>query len=108
MTAAQSKAAKARYERESQVFCPTCHGSGRVLSKTVSARSRKGGTAAYLRSLQPGQPSMSERGQKGGRPRELTLAEVRSAGSQNGGMQHRRDRRSGIFPMKSEKDGPAR
>lgn len=58
------------------VLCEHCGGGGRVQSKDAKARSRKGGNASYLRSLEPGQMSMRERGRRGGRPRQLTLAEI--------------------------------
>ena len=76
MTEAQKRAAKRRAERESLDICPTCSGTGRVTSKTISTRGRKGGNATYLKSLQSEELSMRERGKLGGRPRELTLADL--------------------------------
>ena len=76
MTEAQSRAAKRRYEREHTAVCPACNGRGTVNTKTPSSRARQGGVAAYLKSLQPGQMSMSERGKLGGRPPEPTLADL--------------------------------
>ena len=73
MTERQRQAAKERYQREAEVCCPMCDGSGRILSRTVKARAKKGGNAAYLKSMEPGQMSMSDRGRRGGRPRALTL-----------------------------------
>ena len=55
MTEAQSEAAKRRHQRQAEVCCPMCDGSGRSLSRSVKARAKKGGNAAYLKSLQPGQ-----------------------------------------------------
>jgi len=49
-------------------------------------RSRKGGQAAYLKSLQKGELSMSERGKLGGRPRRLTLAELDARWPKQGGV----------------------
>ena len=84
MTEAQSKAAQQRYKRESEVCCPMCDGSGRILSRTVKTRALKGGNSSYLKSLQPGQMSMSERGKRGGRPRLPTLQELRERSAQRG------------------------
>ena len=74
-----------RYRREAEVICGHCHGTGRVTTDTATARSRRGGNTSYLRSLEPGGLSMSERGRLGGRPREATLdnsaAMDRSAGT---------------------------
>ena len=81
MTEMQSKAAQQRYRRESEVCCPMCDGSGRIVSRTVKARAVKGGNASYLKSLQPGQMSMSERG---GRPRLPTLQELLERSAQRG------------------------
>ena len=64
-----------RYRREADgALCPHCHGTGRIMTDTSTARSRRGGNASYLGSLQPGGLSMSERGRLGGRPKEPTLA----------------------------------
>ena len=76
MTEEQSKAAKRRYDRESEVICPTCDGKGRILSESVKTRARQGGNAGYLASLKPGARAMGERNQ--GAKRELTLAEMRA------------------------------
>ena len=76
MTRVQQEAARERYQRESEVCCPLCEGTGRILSQTVKARAKKGGNATFLKSLMPGQMSMSERGKKGGRPKALTLADL--------------------------------
>ena len=84
MSEAQRMAAKWRSDRESQTRCPACNGSGRVVSGSVSARARMGGTASYLRSLKAGQLSMADRGKRGGRPRERTLADVKT-GSEHAG-----------------------
>ena len=85
MSDSQRKGARGRYLREAGALCAHCHGTGRVMTDTSTARSRKGGTASYLGSLQPGGLSMSERGRLGGRPREATLdnstAMDRSAGT---------------------------
>ena len=71
-----SESAKRRWHRESEERCPHCAGSGRVMTTTAQTRARAGGNASYLKSLQVGQPSMSERGKKGGRPRALTLDDL--------------------------------
>ena len=84
MTKAQSQAAQERTKRESEVCCPMCDGSGRIMSRTVKARAVKGGNASYVKSLQPGQMSMSERGKRGGRPRLPTLQELRERSAQRG------------------------
>ena len=76
MSDAQSNGAKMRYFRESQMRCPTCEGSGRVVAESVSARARSGGNASYLASLGIGRLSMSERGQRGGRPKNPKLQEL--------------------------------
>ena len=65
-----------RYRREAEAICGHCHGTGRVTTNTVMGRSRRGGNRTYLRSLEPGSPSMSERGRLGGRPKEVTLADL--------------------------------
>ena len=76
MTEAQRIASKRRYQRENEAICPTCGGKGRILTHSARARSRKGGNESYRRSLEPGALSMSERGQRGGRPRALTLEDL--------------------------------
>ena len=76
MSEPQRQAARARFERESQVVCPSCQGSGRVLADAVTARARKGGNATFLASLQPGGISMSQRGQRGGRPPEPSIGDL--------------------------------
>ena len=76
MTERQRTAAKERHQREAEVCCPLCDGSGRILSRTVKARAKKGGNAAYLKSLQPEQMSMSERGKLGGAPRLPTWEDL--------------------------------
>lgn len=62
------------------MVCPTCQGAGTILGKTVRDRARKGGFASYRRSLEPGQLSMSQRGEKGGAPRLPTLADLGGRG----------------------------
>ena len=73
MTEAQSKAAQRRFRREAEAICPLCDGKGRILSESVKTRARQGGHASYLKSLEPGQQSMSDRGKRGGRPPALTI-----------------------------------
>ena len=73
MTRIQSEAAKARYQREALEVCPTCDGTGVVVSERVTAKARKGGVRSYQLSLKPGQLSMAEPGAKGGRPKDPTL-----------------------------------
>ena len=58
------------------VLCPLCGGKGRVASPDRIARARKGGNTTYLKSLEPGQMSMRERGRRGGRPRSYRLDEA--------------------------------
>ena len=76
MTRMQSEAAKKRYQRESLERCPTCDGSGVVVCESVKAKARKGGVSSFLRSLEPGQFSMAERGRMGGRPKEPSIDEL--------------------------------
>ena len=66
---------KRRYVKN-EALCPSCEGKGRVTDQTLSARGRKGGNVAYLKSLEPGGMSMVERGRRGGRPRALTLMDL--------------------------------
>ncbi len=66
---------KGRYSK-SETICPFCEGKGRVASRMLGARGRKGGNVAYLKSLESGAMSMADRGRKGGRPRALTLADL--------------------------------
>ena len=80
-TLSRSQAAKRIFERDSIALCPTCHGSGRVLSPKSYARAKRGGHASFLVSLGPGRLSMSERGERGGRPREPTLEDLLSRDS---------------------------
>lgn len=76
MTLAQKIAAKRRYKREAEVICPLCDGKGRILSRSAQARSRKGGNASYMKSLEAGQLTMSDRGHMGGAPRLPTIDEI--------------------------------
>ena len=76
MTEVQSKAAQRRYQREAEAICPLCDGKGRILSESVKTRARQGGHASYRKSLEPGNPTMSERGKRGGAPRMPTLETV--------------------------------
>ena len=76
MTEARSKAAKERHRRKAEVCCPLCYGSGRILSRTGKAQAQKGGNAAYLKSLQPRQMSMSEKGKLSGAPRLPTWEDL--------------------------------
>ena len=67
------------------VICTEC--GNRKLNEAVRVRARKAGNAAYLKSLQKGELSMSDRGKLGGRPRNLTLAELLDAdGPKHGGV----------------------
>ena len=81
MPKTQSRKAKIRFERESLQLCEACHGTGQVLSATALARAKRGGNASYLASLGKGQLSMSERGQRGGRPKELSLEDLQTESS---------------------------
>ncbi len=58
-------------------FCDKCGGTGRVTKATRIAASRKGGNALYLAR---GREYFSELGRKGGRPKALTLADIRQRG----------------------------
>lgn len=81
MSTTQNKSAARRFSRENEQLCAACHGTGRVLTQSALARARRGGNASYLVSLSCGRLSMSERAQKGGRPRELTLEDLTSTDS---------------------------
>lgn len=76
MTERAKLSAKRRYQREAEELCPNCKGTGRVFSQTAKAKATQGGNAAYLKSLEPGQLSMSERGKKGGAPRLPTIDDL--------------------------------
>lgn len=80
MTESQKNSAKKRFHREAEAVCPTCDGKGRILTRNARTRARKGGNASYLKSLQPGSLTMSERGKKGGRPRCPTRADLAAIG----------------------------
>ena len=84
MTEGQSNASTTRSRRENEDLCKVCKGTGRVLSRSVLARARRGGNVSYLASLDNEQLSMSERGRLGGRPRELSLDQVRSLAATHG------------------------
>ena len=86
MTLSKSRSAKRRYHRDSLALCPSCHGSGRVLSSSTRARATRGGNSSYLASLGRGRLSMSDRGRLGGRPKEPTLEDLRLHQSESGGM----------------------
>lgn len=49
------------------VRCPLCNGSGRLGSLSRKDAACKGGNTSYLRSKEPGQLTMRERGRMGGR-----------------------------------------
>ena len=67
--------------QKSELRCPLCDGKGRILSATRQATSRKGGNASYMKSLEPGELSMKERGRRGGRPRALRLEDLKESNS---------------------------
>jgi len=50
-------------------ICSEC--GGRMVVRSRTSRARKGGTISHLKSLEPGQMSMTERGKLGGRPRAM-------------------------------------
>ena len=77
MSNSRREAARRRYLREADVLCDACHGTGRVQSTSSTARSKRAGNASYLRSLEKNQLSMTQRGRLGGRPRGITLEEIR-------------------------------
>lgn len=60
--------------------CPMCGGSGIVASSSWRERARKGGIKSYLISLEAGRLSMKERGQRGGRPRAVTIQDLKKGG----------------------------
>ena len=76
MTEKQRAAAHRRFVRETHEICLACGGSGLTTNDSITVRAKKGGRAAYLSSTRPDRPSMSQRGRRGGRPRESTLFEV--------------------------------
>ena len=76
MTEKQRAAAQRRFVREHHEICLACGGSGLTTRDSITVRAKKGGRATYLSSTRPDRPSMSQRGRRGGRPREITLAEV--------------------------------
>ena len=76
MSEAGSRAARLRYQQEATAICPHCKGSGLTVSQSVTARARKGGNASYVKSLDPNQLSMSERGRRGGPPPMPTIQEL--------------------------------
>ena len=76
MTKAQSKTAKQRNRRENDVLCHVCGGTGRVVSKSAVAKATRGGNASFRTSLKPGQLTMAQRGQLGGRPKAQTLSDL--------------------------------
>lgn len=51
-----------------------------MASPSWRERARKGGVKSYLVSLEAGCLSMKERGQRGGRPRALTVEELKKGG----------------------------
>jgi hypothetical protein len=82
MTEVQTRAARKRYHREAEAICPTCDGKGRILTRNTRTRARAGGNASYLKSLQPGSLTMSERGKRGGAPRCPTRADLVAMGKE--------------------------
>ena len=80
MTRAQSEASRKRYQREALEICPACDGTGIAVGLSARLKARKGGINSFLRSLQAGQLSMAERGTRGGRPKEPTIADVIDGG----------------------------
>lgn len=84
MPHAKRRAAQQRYQREADILCAHCYGTGRVTAESVSARAQRGGNASFLVSLQPGRLSMSERGRRGGRPMEPTLGDLAAMGRGTG------------------------
>ena len=76
MSKAQSNAAKRRLERDTHRRCPVCVGSGSLAAPSAHTRAVSGGRASHRISLNRGQQTMTDRGRMGGRPAELTLAEL--------------------------------
>lgn len=72
MTKKQSDAAKRHFD----VICWACGGTGRIINPDMKAKVRAAGNSTYLKSLEAGQMSMSERGRKGGRPKRPKLSEL--------------------------------
>ena len=63
-------------EQTAKRVCTACGGKSRIASPNNASLYRKAGNASYLKSLEPGQMSMRERGRLGGRPHRLTLADI--------------------------------
>ena len=84
MTLPRNSAAKRHFKHDKIDLCPTCRGSGLATSPSVVARARKGGTASFLASLGNGRLSMSDRGKRGGRPKEHTLDDLAAMGRGTG------------------------
>ena len=63
-----------------------CKGKGRILSESARTRARQGGNASYLRSLEPGQLSMAERGRLGGQPKALTIDDIKLLNGRQGSL----------------------
>ena len=59
---------KGEQPRPRETLCPTC--GGIMLTEKAEADARKWGNASYLKSLEPGQMSMSQRGSRGGNPKD--------------------------------------
>ena len=76
MSTQHSAAGRRNFQEHGTVTCPTCSGSGQVVSQDWRGRSRKGGNVSYRRSLEPGAISMTQRGRQGGRPRALRLEDL--------------------------------
>ena len=76
MSDAQSAAARSRFQRDAVEICAACAGTGLAVSESESSRAKAGGNHSFVKSLQPGEMSMSERGRLGGRPKGPVLADL--------------------------------
>ena len=65
-----------RAAAKAEELCDKCGGSGRLRSEDWIAKARRGGNTTYLRSQQPGQMSMSERGKRGGAATARIMREI--------------------------------
>jgi hypothetical protein len=57
-------------------MCPLCGGTGLATCNAWREKARKGGIMSFLVSLEPGRPSMSERGKHRGRLMALRIQDV--------------------------------
>ena len=76
MSESQSIAARRRFHRDAVEVCAECGGSGLAVTEAERSKAKAGGNHSFVKSLQPGEMSMSERGRLGGRPKEPNLEDL--------------------------------